>query len=289
MRLLWACALFLAACEDDALYRAPDPPDLGFVDLGVQDPPDAGFVDVGFPDAGFPDAEEPPPAPEPIYVHTGSTLFSYDPETNRTTRIGDFRSSTGLLANDVVDIAIDLDGRMFGGTRQPGNETDNNEIYQIDPTTGLCRFRFHFDDTLHGLTFLPDGRLVIAGEHVSVVDPNSGRKLLEFPAAEAYETSGDIVGLPDAQLYWTVRGERDAQGRYGSDRVVRIDPVSGQVRVIGDAQIDRIYGLGYANDQLFGFSSAGKVVVLNPNSGAMIRQNDLAGRWFGATTNPVLW
>lgn len=282
-----ALSVLFAACESDPLYERILPRDGGVViprDGGVATvPPDAGFVDAGTPDSG-----EPPPAMEPVYIHTGQTLYSYDPATNTTARIGDFFLATGQL-EDMVDIAIDSEGRLFGGTRQAGSQADSNRIYQIDPQTAECRYRFTYDDTLHGLTFLPDGRLVIAGERVSVVDPISGQQLLEFPSANAYETSGDIVGLPDGLLYWTVRGQRRMDGTYDSDGVVRIDPATGNLSWLGNAAVSRIYGLGYANGQLFGFSSSGIVVTIEPINGAVIRQAPLAGRWFGATTNPVVW
>lgn len=284
--LLVASPLLFLACERDALHEYIPPPDSGVViprDAGP--PPDAGFVDAGVVER---DGGGPPPASEPVYIHTGETLFSYDPTTNTTSRVGDFFVDRGELES-MVDIAIDREGRLYGGTRQAGSQGNENRIYQIDPATARCTYRFSYDDTLHGLTFLPDGRLVIAGERVSVVDPVSGTQLVEFPGANAYETSGDIVGLPDGLLYWTVRGERRPDGSFASDGMVRIDPASGVLTYLGSAAVTRIYGLGYANDELFGFSSNGVVVTIAPSTGAVIRQAPLEGRWFGATTNPVRW
>ncbi|MEQ9498691.1 MAG: PQQ-binding-like beta-propeller repeat protein [Deltaproteobacteria bacterium] len=281
-----AGTLLLVACESDPLYERQLPRDGGVV--FVRDGGPTITPDAGTPDAGTRDSGEPPVAMEPVYIHTGETLFAYDPATNTTSQIGDFFVTSGQL-EDMVDIAIDSEGRLFGGTRQAGSQADANRIYQIDPETAECRYRFSYDDTLHGLTFLPDGRLVIAGERVSVVDPISGAQLVEFPAANAYQTSGDIVGLPDGNLYWTVRGERRMDGSYENDSVVRIDPSTGNISWLGEAAVTRIYGLGYANGQLFGFSSMGVVVTIQPENGVVVRQAPLAGRWFGATTNPVLW
>lgn len=263
-------------CDGDALSVAPELPDAGF-----EEPVDAGFPDTGlvFPDAaaGFPDAAEPPPAREPIYIHTGDTLYSYDPETHIADPIGMFRSASGPIT-DMADIAIDLDGRMFGGTVE-------QVVYAIDPSTGFCRRRFEFDDRLNGLTFLSDGTLVVAGERVSLIDPGSGRMIREMVGAERYETSGDIVGLPDGKLYWTVRGERNGNG----DRVIRIDPETGRAEELGVTNVQRIYGLGYADGILYGFSSDGVVVHIDATTGVVIRERSLSARWWGATTNPVLW
>lgn len=288
---LWSVGLALtffvaAGCEEERVFQVPEVPDAGFVDVGFPDSGireirDAGFLtqDTGVVevDAGFP-----PPAVEPVYIHSGDTLYSYDPDTNGITQIGMFHDRNGALERQVVDIAIDLDGIMYGGTREPGGEPLGNGVYVIDPETAFCRLVFEFDDTLHGMTFLDDGRLVIAGERVSVVDPRSGGVLLEFPAARDYETSGDIVGLPDGKLYWTVRGQ-------DADDVVRIDPSTGRLENLGTARLRSIFGLGYAKSQLFGFSSTGFVVVIDPTDGRVLRQERLDGRWFGATTNPVRW
>lgn len=274
LTLLLAAAL--PACEKDALFVSPDPPDSGPSDLGTEPPP----VDAGAPDAGT--EEPPPPAPEPIYIHTGGTLFSYRHADNAAVRVADFATRGGPITQ-MVDIAIDTRGRMFGGSSELDGDRMVNRVYRIDPTDARCTFLFEFDDILHGMTFLPDGRLVIAGRRVSAVDPDDGRVLLEFAQASGYETSGDIVGLPDGKLYWTVRGEVDG------DEVIRIDPQTGELVRVGAAGLDRLFGLGFAEGRLFGFSSSGFVVAIEPESGRVVGQDRLEGRWFGATTNPVLW
>ena len=275
----------VTGCEQERLFETPPAFDAGFIDAGFPDSGERVLRDAGFltRDTGVvEDAGLPPPAEEPVYIHTGDSLFSYDPDSNQVDLVGEFHDSNGPLERDMVDIAIDDNGTMYGGTREPGGEPTGNRVYLIDPETGFCSLRFQFDDTLHGMTFLPDGRLVIAGERVSVVEARTGALLLEFPAARDYQTSGDIVGLPDGNLYWTVRGEEAAD-------VVRIDPSTGRIQPLGTARLRGIFGLGYADDQLFGFSSTGFVVVINPSNGTVIRQDRLDGRWFGATTNPVRW
>ena len=132
-----------SACDDDILHVAPEPIDSGVVIIYAAASP----MDAGQPpamDASLPDAELPPMrAREPIYIHTGNTLFSYSPDTNEATAIGDFHDRNGPIEG-VVDIAIDLDGRMFGGTR-------DKKIYFIDATSGFCEYRFDFDDILRYL------------------------------------------------------------------------------------------------------------------------------------------
>lgn len=275
----------LAACETDQLSVLPDPPDAGAT---VADA--APAIDVGFAadatavvevDAGFP-----PPAVEPVYIHTGDTLYSYDPVGHIARVVGRFNAADGARIEGMVDIAIDLGGRMYGGTR-------DRQVYAIDPETAACTFLFEFDDALNGLTFLADGRLVVAGERVSIVHPLTGALISEVVSARDYETSGDIVGLPDGKLYWTVRNRQGAGGGQAGqgtgDGLVRIDPITGTAQWLSTAGVAKIFGLGFAGDALYGFSDTGVVVTLDPTSGDVIAERPLNGRWWGATTNPVLW
>jgi hypothetical protein len=285
VRLLWALLTFSLACEKDVLFQEPIIPDSGVhPDSGSADP-DAGSRDSGLPDARPLTDAGVPQADEPVYIQTGTTLYSYDPARNQAVRVGDFREERGPIEL-MVDIAIDRSGTMYGGVSEHvANGVFENRIYLINPETAFATYLFDFDDKLNGMAFLDDGRLVIAGERVTVIDPQSGQALVSWPSTDQFETSGDVVGLPDGHLYWTVRGADPGD----ADRVVRIDPSSGMTAVIGDASVTSIFGLGYAEGVLYGFTSGGEVVTLDPQSGEVIAVQTLSGRWYGATTNPVLW
>jgi hypothetical protein len=88
--------------------------------------------------------------------------------------------------------------------------------------------------------------------------------------------------LPDGWLYWATRG-------WGSDEIVRVDPGSGVIETIGPAGGDRLYGLGYEQGQLYGFSERGWIVSIDPATGAGTTVIDAGTPWWGATTNPVVW
>jgi hypothetical protein len=279
---LFVLAALAGACDATGIGTAPVPVDGGQIAHAdaAPEPPDTGVVDAE-PDAGgrdafAPDADPPPPAREPVYIHTATTLYAYDSEANTATPIGDFRSADGPVT-DMADIAIDLNGRMFGGGV-------DREVYLINPLTAACERRFTSTDRVHGMTFLSDGRLVMAGDFVRIVDPLTGRIALELVDDMGYQTSGDIVGLPDGFLYWTVRGTAQT-----GDLLIRVDPQTGTQRRLGAVGTERLFGLGYADGVLFGFSADGVVVDLAPRDGQVIRSRVLMERWWGATTNPVVW
>jgi hypothetical protein len=273
-------ATLFFACDSDQLSQRPEPPPAPPAPPPPPPPPDAGIADMGMPepvDAGVPDAgEEIPTASESVYINTGEMLYAYDPSTGNATRRGAFRSNQGDITG-MVDIAIDLGGRMYGGTTE-------RQIWRIDPETGWCTFLATYSDILHGLTFLSDGRLVVAGHSVTIVDPLTGRTIETLVEEGEYETSGDIIGLPDGYLYWSVRG-----GQGNPDDLVRIDPRTGTTRVLGNTGATAIYGLGFADNVLYGFLRDGVLVRLNQNNGQATSEGTLDGRWYGATTNPVLW
>lgn len=275
MRLL-SVTVLLAACTDYDLNRKEEDPAPKDTDTGepVVDTGDTAAEDTGdtadtviVPDTG--DTGE--VATEAVYINTDTTLYSFDPSTGVATRIGDFLEGRDPVPGGMTDIAISLDGIMYGGSFEA--------LYRINPSTGECTFVATLNDTMTGLTFVSDGRLVGAGDAVSFVDTRTGRLTTLVPTGE-YSTSGDIIGLPDGMLYWTVTG---------GDQLVQVDPDSGDTRRRGTIGVSAIYGLGYAYGELYGFTSAGEIVTIDPTTGRPGSTDTLAGRWWGATTNPVLW
>ncbi len=266
--------LALLACQDYRLKGAPDDPvddvdsDTAPVDTYVEDtePQDSPPEDTG--EVVIPDTGE--VATESVYLNTSSTLFSYDPGTNTATQIGRF-SMGGRDVTDMTDIAIDLSGHMFGVTF--------STLYQINPSTAAVTMVAPVSDDLTGLTFVSDGRLVGTGSRVSFVDTSTGA-LTQLVASGRYTTSGDIIGLPDGMLYWTVEG---------GDDLVQVDPNSGATVNIGNIGVSALYGLGYADGVLLGFTSGGRVVDIDAATARNSNGRTLSGSWWGATTNPVLW
>ena len=264
--------LFVTSCTDYDLRAkekeraAPDPEDTGEPEVDDS----AAEEDTGDTAHGEDTVDPPddtaPVATESVYLNTADTLYSYDPITNVATRIGTFG-----VSEDITDIAIDLNGSMYG--------CSFSTLYSINPVTARAARIAAVADDLVGLTFVSDGRLVGAGGLVSFVDTGTGR-LTTLVSSGQYTTSGDIIGLPDGQLYWTVQG---------GDQLIRIDPNSGDTTRMGNINVSSIFALGYANGDLYGFTSAGRRVVIDETNGRATDNDALGGVWWGATTNPVLW
>lgn len=225
-------------------------------------------IDVDITGAGF------QAATAPVYIHTRGELFSLDPMTMQLTSIGAFNPGLGL--SNMVDIAIDLRGAMYG-------IDSSGQVYSIDPSNAALSSLFQYvNGGAPGLTCLSNGKLVAAGLELTILDPVTGRVDQTIIQPNVFETSGDVIALPDGKLYWTVtNGTRDS--------LVRVDPATGSATPLPNLPTDAVYGLGYAGGQLLGFAASGVMLVLDPTTGAELSSTQLPGEWFGGTTNPVRW
>lgn len=213
-------------------------------------------------------------ASEQIYVQTKSSLYSWS-KTDGLEFISYFLDWDNDTPS-ITDIAIDMQGRMFA--------VASDRLYQVNPSNADLTFIAELEERLYGLAFSSDGRLFGAGSGLYVVDIRSGA-LTPFEVDVDYETSGDIVGLPDGRLYWTVTGVNPDAG----DDLVIVDPNNGNTAYRGCiGQVD-LWGVGYYDGQLFGFSNTGIMTEIDPSSGTATNQITLEGEWWGATTNPVHW
>lgn len=211
-----------------------------------------------------------------IYANTSGALYEVDPDTGSVLLIGAFTDEDGPV-DHFEDIAIDLSGHMFGGTGE--------FLYLINPSTAEVRKVCPLDLDTTALTFTSDGSLIVGTENTLKIVDIEDCLTQPLIAASFYDTSGDIVGLPDGFLYWSVYG-----GDGANDRLVKVDPQTGREELIGSTENERLYGMGFANDQLYGFASDGSIVRIDSREGqsVLIAQHDELS-WWGATTNPVVW
>lgn len=260
--------LAITACSETSFTTVePDPVEPVDTDETVIEPDPGDDTDT--------DTDE-PIASAPLYANTKGELFTVDPQTGWVTAVGTFRHG-GDTVEGMVDIAVDADGRLFGATF--------DTLWRVDPETAalspLCEVPFAF----YALTATDSGELVGGAEDdLLLIDPDTCASSFLSQGAD-HETSGDLVGLPDGFLYWTTLGGRDKP-----DELVRVHPQTGQAQRIGSVGFDRLFGLAYAEGQLYGFSSSGDIIRIDPRQGhasLLAHTGDLS--WWGAATNPVAW
>lgn len=273
--------IFLLACSEYVIDDRAQKP--GALDSqSTENPPDtapttdssvhdSNTQTVDPDDSGGPQDSDPTVATASIYIHTSTELYSYDTSSHTASLIGRF-SEGGVTISDMTDIAIDLNGHMYGGSF--------TDLYQIDPRNGNCSHVQRLDDAATGLTFLADGRLVIAGNAIRFIDLNTGTFSTLVPAGQ-HTTSGDIVGLPDGFLYWSIAEN--------GEKLAKVDPNTGAVSIVGPLSKSSLYGLGYTDGTLYGFSAQGDVIGVDPATAMTTFSQRLNPIWWGATTNPVTW
>ena len=215
-------------------------------------------------------------ASAPVYANTSTALYEIVPATGEHQEIGPFTDViTGDVVEYFVDIAIDLTGRMVGGTF--------DELYSINPTTAVVTYLCSPYVDMFALAFTPDGQLIAGSdEGVYYLDTFNCDDTPMLTDSE-FITSGDLVGLPDGYLYWTVKLEK-------TDGLVQIDPSNGTTVFLGDTGFEDIFGLGYDNGSLYGFNALGETIRISPDtaSSTLITSSSTI-QWWGATTNPVKW
>ena len=212
-----------------------------------------------------------------VYAHTTSEIFEVDPRSGEAESIGAFRNASGGL-DGFVDMAIDLDGYLYAGTY--------DRLYRVDPNDGRVAPVCSLDFQPFAMTFGPNGVLYAGSSDNRLVEVDTVSCETTELVAGDWTTSGDIVGLPDGFIYWTVRGE----GNDANDELVRVDPETGAASWVGVTGTSRLYGVGYSEGSLYGFSSAGEIVSIDPAT-AETEILDVIDTisWWGATTNPVRW
>ncbi|MBM75628.1 MAG: hypothetical protein CMK59_09520 [Proteobacteria bacterium] len=248
-------------------------------DVDVVDEEELGWgeaiVDTAAADTGFEAAidETEGQATEVMYLHTSSHLFSWN-DSGDITEIGPF-TLNGVATPGITDLAIDLNGVMYGIAR--------DELFVINAEDASLTFVCELSVELMGLTFLSDGSLMGAGDGIYMINPISG-STATFVADGQYTTSGDIVGHPNGLMYWTVIGD------HGEDELVSVDPSTGETTWIGSIGAERLWGVGYFDDNLYGFSSNGSIATINPSNAISLTTKETPGHyWWGAATNPVRW
>jgi hypothetical protein len=235
-----------------------------------------------------------------VYAHSGQVLYRLDTTTLTPVQIGPFNLASG----SITDIAVDKNDQMLG--------IGLNNIYTIDIDTGaatLVRMLEAGAPTLTSLSFVPldpnnpdsAERLVAAATNGNVLEINTTTGATTMlgdygdttAGAEQIGSSGDIVAVYGLGIYATVT---IGSPLTNPDYLAQIDPVTWRATPIGGGTPhDKIFGLGFWRNKLYGFvdmgANNGAIVELNANTGVATSVNTGTIQWFGAgvtTDAPII-
>ena len=247
-----------------------------------------------------PDAPGDPVDTSRVFAHSGGMLYRMNNKTLAADPIGPL---TGLGSQNLLDLAIDKDDKLVGITR--------DKLFAINQTTGattLIRALGTSAQDLTSLSYVPQSLadpsspdiLISANDTGAVfrIDASTGTATqigsYGSTAAGVIKSSGDLFGVRGFGIFATVDIGTDAQ-----DYLARIDPDNNwKATPLGTGTgFDKIFGLGYWGGKIYGFVDngfevgGGKMIQIDPNTGAAILLSSDQIRWFGAgvaTDAPVL-
>jgi len=288
MRSVASCALALALAACGPSVNMADDVGDDVVDARV----DAPGIDGANSDADVLDFSK-------VYAHSGSVLYRLDTMTLQPVMIGPFNLASG----SITDIAVDRNDRMLGCSL--------NAIYTIDVATGaatMLRALQAGAPTLSSLSFVPMDlanpnsveRLVAATSTGDVLEINTTTGATTVLGnygtvqnGDQIASSGDIVAVSGLGIYGTVTGRTPFSN---PDYLAQINPATWQATLIGGGTpYDKIFGLGFWRDKLYGFvdtgTNMGAIIEIAPNTGVATPVNTGTVQWYGAgvtTDAPVI-
>ena len=243
--------------------------------------------------------------PGRVYSHTKDTLYLYEPTAGTLKEIGKFTFDPVDTAADVIDIAVDRTGNMFG--------TTFNDFFSIDTTTAKATWIAIAKtavDYPNALSFVPagtadPGKEALVGYATSIndsvavtyvqIDTTTGTMTTKgnmnaLATGPQYRSSGDLVSIiqDGNKTYATVKLQ-GAEAGAGTDLLAEVDPVDGHVkRIIGDTKQNDIFGLGYWAGKGYGFSFSGKILEIDMAKGSstvvktLMNDGGTPLPWYGA-------
>ena len=220
-----------------------------------------------------------------VYAQTSDSLYTINPTTFDITLVGRFNDG-----DQMTDIAVDADGRMIG--------ISFSAVYEVNPTTAQATLlSSRLDGSFNGLSFVPAAQLgrTATDPDVLVASRSSDGKIFELDQHTGAATqvgdmgagmasSGDIVSVTGFGTMATVTGG-------AHDRLTSLASGTLAGTVVGtDIGYDQLWGVGFWGGTIYGFSAGGKVVQIDPSTGAGTVIATTGLEWWGAavtTSAPI--
>jgi hypothetical protein len=234
-----------------------------------------------------------------VYAHSGNKLYQVNTATLQPMEIG---TMGGLGTQSLTDLAIDKTDKMVGITL--------DKLYTIDATTGTATLINDLSASAQNFTSLSYVPMDLnnANSPDILVSANSFGEVYQIDASTGTATmlgdfgmynskqigsSGDLIGVRGFGIYATVNIGTDTTAQ---DYLARIEPATWAATPIGGGTgFNDIFGLAYWEGKIYGFvsmgSGAGKVITIDPATGAGTEVNSGSIRWYGAgvaTDAPIL-
>jgi hypothetical protein len=222
-------------------------------------------------------------APLVHFAHSPTRLYKVDGATGVASGIADFGGACAGVT--MGDLAVDRAGAMLAISIPAGG--GSSSLYAVDPTTAVCATATgSLGQRCNALTFAPDPAnpaqdALFAACTTSVyrVSRTTGAATLLGALGGGWQSSGDIVYVPGVGLLATLYNG-------GTDRLGKIDPLTGAATVIGNTNQSSLYALGYRGAKVLAYGN-GTAFTLDVATGAATSLNAATTvNAYGAASGP---
>ena len=221
-----------------------------------------------------------------VYAHSDTVLWAVDPRTNTLRNVGTFSFAASAPPDHAItDVAVDANGVLVGTTR--------TALFRIDTSTAACTLIAMLPGNgFVGLTYVPAGVLdpssevLVGGTGPGTywrIDPSTGMSTMlgQLKVGRTnYQLSGDFVSVQGAGTFATVRAMGVASS--SQDQLARMNERTGELTIIGNTGFQKIFGLAYYRNTLYGFTDAGQFISIDIMTGRGRMISTPAMQFYGA-------
>lgn len=213
-----------------------------------------------------------------VYAHSNTDLYTLDIANKMLIPVGPFKApvvmSTGK-ADVIQDLAVMPDNTIYVVSKTTLYTADQHDGH-VTVVGAPDSLKQCGSDNV-ALTTTPDNKLYVAdyGGNFCEIDISANPPAIMHlgTLGQNMAISGDIVGLGDGSIYGTAYDTMDAKntGTQKSNVLVKLDPKTGMMtQMIGATGYPNLFGVGFAEDKVFGFThdGSGDVILIDPKTGA---------------------
>ncbi len=212
-----------------------------------------------------------------IYAHSSTDLYTVNPSGWVVTRVGAFANG-----DQMTDIAVTPDGRLYG--------ISFTSLYSISKTTAKATFIADVPGSSNnGLTFLPGGDLLAADSagDLKRINPATGAVTQIGNFNQSLSSSGDLAAIANGTMFGVSTTNAGGGDASGNNVLLRINTGTGAATPVGPIGFGWVWGLAYVNAKVIGFTTAGQIIEIDPQTGAGTLLANRSIVWWGAGMSPL--
>ncbi|MBK6695182.1 MAG: hypothetical protein IPG50_23660 [Myxococcales bacterium] len=216
------------------------------------------------------------PADGTLWANSPTVLYRIDPSTFAVTTVGSFN-----VGDPMTDIALTPGGVLHG--------ISQSALYQINKSTGAATAIASAGGG-NSLTFLANGKLLAAeaGGSVWSINPANGATTSNGAFGNDLKAAGDLVAVADGSMYGVSSTSAGGGDASSNNLLLRVNVATGAASVVGPIGHMNVWGLAYANAHVIGFTTEGKILNIDPATGAGTVLAQKSVEFWGATQSPLV-